>query len=1476
MNTLFRLIIISLLLGYITQSAQAQPCTINTGQLGNIQPPALSTICADEPVILPNITFTAGPGQSNPGVVWGLYIAQPTTNVPGNDDNFIYNGYAIAVDENGTPIIGGGTADLTQSNLFEGGSSITVCFVPFISPDVTIPPDLPLSCSGVNLTVTYPCFTVNQPGPLCSCDADVSSIALANGGQYCANGNLNSGTITITGTPNSADYATLLVVTDGANAVQSYNLDENAPYNFADLDAGTYNICALNYRLDAEAEVVASLDAGNLPANTLCFATSCSQITILAANDPACFVCEAAVTSIALANGGQYCANGNLNSGAITITGTPSNADYATLSVLTDGTNAVQSYNLNENALYNFAGLDAGIYNICALNYYSDDETEILAALEDGIIPPNALCYATSCSQITILAANDPACAATCDATITGVSTTVGTNYCIEGIISGLSPTSGVITATGTNNSADYASIYVLQNSFGQTLATVSGSGASFNFADLGVGIGNYQICGVNYLATDEAAVLAGIADGNLTPDGTCATSFCTNINIQTCFACNASIESVVLNPNITEFCTNGNLTPIVIFGGENTSEEYENIIAITNEAGNDVLQYESFVDGNTYDLSGLALGTYQICGINYYFGDEEAVINSLEFDQLPSIASDICSRFACKTITITTCNNCNNTIDVISVEGGVTTLCGITQTGNIIVTGTPATDDNTTQLIITDPSGNIIAFAPIGSVDFANYDLSFGCYNVLAVNYALIDANAVLNCTTLECIQSQIDAGDICAIVSPNVIPFCMLPPYWGECCQAEVGDVTVAGGQTTLCSGLTTGAITVTSAASGEYGSALIITAPDGTKTVAAVGSALSLGSVGDYTVCGISYVQTDSSAVINSIIEGVVIEDVCYVLSSNCLIFTVLAPYTGQCCQAQVGDVTVAGGQTTLCSGLTTGAITVTSAASGEYGSALIITAPNGTKTVAAVGSALSLSSAGDYTVCGISYVQADSTTIINSIIEGFVIEDICYVLSSNCLTFTVLAPNDPACLDALQVSNIVETVAPDGFSYTVSFDISGGTGVYVVDGVQIVGSSYTSVAIPCGSTYSFNVTDTGSTGIIIVDGAAPCERPCPSAGTFAGIDGNLLVCSGSATSLTLSGQNIFAGTNLVYVLCTDENNALNTIVATNATEPTFSINSNPNLQANTTYYIVAVAGYTNPDGTIIFADVCTNLSNAVGVVFLTPVTLTVDGGCDYTTGIYTQIVYPEGGYPAYNSSSPYTLSGEINEDVFAGNSATRIIAAGDTPATYGIIVTDVVGCSGAESGDIEECTKTPVAVEWLSFRGTVKPEGNLLEWATATESNSNYFAVERSTDGNNFTRLGTVDAAGNSSTQRNYSFTDKQALGGLAYYRIIQFDFNGDNNPSKTITLTRNSNALDFTKIYPVPAHDDVTITFEADNYTSAQLMVYDVAGRLVEQQTIITRKGLNNQTIDLSNYTNGVYFVSVVTTDAKITTRFVKN
>ena len=50
--------------------------------------------------------------------------------------------------------------------------------------------------------------------------------------------------------------------------------------------------------------------------------------------------------------------------------------------------------------------------------------------------------------------------------------------------------------------------------------------------------------------------------------------------------------------------------------------------------------------------------------------------------------------------------------------------------------------------------------------------------------------------------------------------------------------------------------------------------------------------------------------------------------------------------------------------------------------------------------------------------------------------------------------------------------------------------------------------------------------------------------------------------------------------------------------------------------------------------------------------------------------------------------------------------------------------------------------------LSFTGRVDP-GNRLEWVTATEINNDYFSLERSRDGLEFSAIARVDGAGNSS-------------------------------------------------------------------------------------------------------------------------------
>ena len=66
---------------------------------------------------------------------------------------------------------------------------------------------------------------------------------------------------------------------------------------------------------------------------------------------------------------------------------------------------------------------------------------------------------------------------------------------------------------------------------------------------------------------------------------------------------------------------------------------------------------------------------------------------------------------------------------------------------------------------------------------------------------------------------------------------------------------------------------------------------------------------------------------------------------------------------------------------------------------------------------------------------------------------------------------------------------------------------------------------------------------------------------------------------------------------------------------------------------------------------------------------------------------------------------------------------------------------------------------------------------LEWSTATETNNDFFTIERSINGTTWLPIGTMDGAGTTSIAHEYSFEDAKPLNGISYYRIKQTDYNG---------------------------------------------------------------------------------------------------
>ncbi|HEY4205856.1 MAG TPA: LamG domain-containing protein [Puia sp.] len=96
------------------------------------------------------------------------------------------------------------------------------------------------------------------------------------------------------------------------------------------------------------------------------------------------------------------------------------------------------------------------------------------------------------------------------------------------------------------------------------------------------------------------------------------------------------------------------------------------------------------------------------------------------------------------------------------------------------------------------------------------------------------------------------------------------------------------------------------------------------------------------------------------------------------------------------------------------------------------------------------------------------------------------------------------------------------------------------------------------------------------------------------------------------------------------------------------------------------------------------------------------------------------------------------------------------------------------TGTTSNYITSPLVSILPVDFQSFTAVARDGQAYLQWQTGQEENSKQFIIERSTDGSQFSDIGTLDAAGTSHTLKTYSFTDATPATGVNYYRIKEMD------------------------------------------------------------------------------------------------------
>jgi hypothetical protein len=168
-------------------------------------------------------------------------------------------------------------------------------------------------------------------------------------------------------------------------------------------------------------------------------------------------------------------------------------------------------------------------------------------------------------------------------------------------------------------------------------------------------------------------------------------------------------------------------------------------------------------------------------------------------------------------------------------------------------------------------------------------------------------------------------------------------------------------------------------------------------------------------------------------------------------------------------------------------------------------------------------------------------------------------------------------------------------------------------------------------------------------------------------------------------------------------------------------------------------------------------------------------------------------------------------------------------------------------------------TPISLPLSMTMFTANRDGDhvLLQWETAQEENTRDFSVERSADGTAYAAIGTVDAAGNSSTPRDYSFNDLQPAP-TNYYRLKAVDENGQFTYS-TIRVV-NFPATIGLVWYGTGLHS-AEVTLQRGN--NELYTITDATGRLLRSGHLVGGK------TEVSGLPAGVYFVKVGALATKI-------
>lgn len=141
----------------------------------------------------------------------------------------------------------------------------------------------------------------------------------------------------------------------------------------------------------------------------------------------------------------------------------------------------------------------------------------------------------------------------------------------------------------------------------------------------------------------------------------------------------------------------------------------------------------------------------------------------------------------------------------------------------------------------------------------------------------------------------------------------------------------------------------------------------------------------------------------------------------------------------------------------------------------------------------------------------------------------------------------------------------------------------------------------------------------------------------------------------------------------------------------------------------------------------------------------------------------------------------------------------------------------------------CSGFPLPVSLTKFDAKCDDEKVSLTWQTASETNNDFFTIERSNEDGSFEVIGRVNGHGTTTTTSHYSFTDESPLNGNGFYRLSQTDIDGTTTQYNILT-TRCGEEFNV-QVSPNPFNDRLRV----NSSRNGTIQLIDISGKVVLDQ-----------------------------------------